>query len=194
MPSEQARPARRPRRPNTQLVCRCGKAFYRTASYLERLRHPSELHCSRACRFAHERGPESPCWRGGKRLTRNGYVDLIGVRGRGRHAVEHRRVVELAIGKPLPDGAVVHHVNGDKTDNRTSNLVVCQDQTYHAGLHARQRVLQAGGRPFADKWCCGCQAPRDAARFYKATSGECIDCARKNALARLRRKKAEVAA
>jgi DNA-directed RNA polymerase sigma subunit (sigma70/sigma32) len=31
----------------------------------------------------------------------------------------------------------VHHVNGDRSDNRPANLVICEDQSYHQLLHQR---------------------------------------------------------
>lgn len=34
--------------------------------------------------------------------------------------VEHLRIAEAALGKPLPSGAVVHHANGYKADNEPS--------------------------------------------------------------------------
>lgn len=60
---------------------------------------------------------------------------------------EHIELAERAIGKTLPPGAEVHHVNGIKHDNRPENLVVCPDHAYHALLHARQRAMDACGNP-----------------------------------------------
>ena len=86
-------------------------------------------------------------WKGG-RTTANGYVMILR-RGHPRATVrgyvyEHVLVAEQALGKQLPGGAVIHHVNGDPTDNRSENLVICQGQGYHMGIH--KRTNRRGGR------------------------------------------------
>lgn len=69
---------------------------------------------------------------------------------------EHILIAERALGKPLPKGAEVHHVNEDKRNNRPSNLVICQDRAYHALLHRRARVLRASGNPNTQRICYRC--------------------------------------
>lgn len=60
----------------------------------------------------------------------------------GRRVYEHIHLATKALGRRLPFGAVVHHMNNDKTDNHTPlNLVICPDQTYHMLLHYRARML-----------------------------------------------------
>lgn len=64
----------------------------------------------------------------------------------GRRVLAHVLVAEAALGKRLPRGAVVHHVNEDPADNRGANLVICPDNAYHALIHQRTRAIAACGR------------------------------------------------
>ncbi len=60
----------------------------------------------------------------------------------GRRVREHIYLAEKALGKSLPPGAIVHHMNGDKLDNYTPfNLIVCPNQAYHMFLHVQMRRL-----------------------------------------------------
>lgn len=55
------------------------------------------------------------------------------------YVLEHRLVMEAQLGRPLTADEVVHHVNGDTTDNRDENLVVMSrsDHTrYHSTTEA----------------------------------------------------------
>ncbi len=85
-------------------------------------------------------GPKAP--NGSGFITDDGYraftVD-------GRIKREHIAIAERALGKPLPAGAVVHHVDEDKLNNEPSNLVVCPDQSYHKLIHARMRAHEKCG-------------------------------------------------
>jgi hypothetical protein len=68
---------------------------------------------------------------------------LVHHEGKQRH--EHIVVAERVLGKPLPPGAVVHHVDGDRLNNSPANLVICPDDAYHLLIHQRQRALDACG-------------------------------------------------
>ncbi len=78
----------------------------------------------------------------------------------GRTYLEHVFRAMVAIGGPLPPSAVVHHVDGNKHNNKNTNLVICQDKKYHALLHRRQFVVDCGGDPNTQKACSACRSVR----------------------------------
>jgi hypothetical protein len=59
--------------------------------------------------------------------------------------LEHILVAERALGKPLPLGAVIHHVDEKTDNNQNNNLVICQNDAYHKILHLRKNSLLACG-------------------------------------------------
>lgn len=75
----------------------------------------------------------------------------------------HRLRAAAALGKPLPESAVVHHANGTKRPD--SPLVICQDQAYHMLLHFRMRVRAAGGNPNSDRVCGKCSKAKHQNEF-----------------------------
>lgn len=81
-------------------------------------------------------------WNGGVRLAQ-GYRFLR--TESGEYVQEHIIVASRALGGPLPDGAVVHHVDENRSSNEPSNLVICQDEAYHQQLHRRLRALRSCG-------------------------------------------------
>lgn len=87
----------------------------------------------------------------------------------GRPVAEHVMVAEKAIGRRLPRGAHVHHVDGDRRNNINRNLVICQDAEYHQLLHQRTVVVMAGGDPNAELLCRRCDRCKPFAIFSRAT-------------------------
>lgn len=63
-----------------------------------------------------------------KRTTIDGYVKT------GLDQYEHRKIAEDVLGRPLDVREVVHHINGRRNDNRTSNLCV-MDRLDHDRYH-----------------------------------------------------------
>jgi hypothetical protein len=92
-------------------------------------------------------------WRGGRAMDGK-YISIKRLDG-GR-VREHVLVAERVLGRPLPNGAEVHHVNGNGRDNRTSNLVICESKSYHRLLHVRMASYLACGDPNKRK-CIYCQ-------------------------------------
>jgi hypothetical protein len=78
---------------------------------------------------------------------------------------EHVRLAEKALGKPLPVGAIVHHVDENPFNNSPENLVICPDQKYHSLIHQRTRSVSAG---FPAHWrkCWVCHAYDDPSNLY----------------------------
>jgi len=107
------------------------------------------------------------------------------VRVDGRNRFEHVLIAEKALGKPLPDGADVHHVDGNGFNNKNANLVICQDRSYHFMLHARMRVIAHGGDPDTQRFCWGCNRLKAFAEFSGRSAiksigirNQCRVCAR----------------
>lgn len=64
----------------------------------------------------------------------------------------HREIAARALGRPLKPSEVVHHLDGDRSNNSLSNLLICK-QDLHMDIHARQRCYEAGFDPHTHKWC-----------------------------------------
>lgn len=60
----------------------------------------------------------------------------------GRHILEHRYVMEKIIGRKLLPTESVHHLNGDKSDNKPSNLEMW-NRTQPAGQRVEDKVSWA---------------------------------------------------
>lgn len=48
---------------------------------------------------------------------------------------EHILIAEKLLGRCLAEGEVIHHINGDKTDNRAENLMVFRNHGDHMRFH-----------------------------------------------------------
>ena len=67
------------------------------------------------------------------------------VSGYGNTRRTHILMAEKAIGRQIPNGACVHHVNENPADNSPGNLVLCPSAAYHKLLHRRADALRECG-------------------------------------------------
>lgn len=104
-------------------------------------------------------GPRHHLWKGG-RINQRGYIMIKAWNhpraNKNNYVWEHVLIAEKVLGRFLPAGAVVHHVNGIQSDNRNSNLLICENNAYHMFLHSRLRILDAGGDPDSHAICTHC--------------------------------------
>lgn len=106
--------------------------------------------------------------------------------------LEHVLIVERLLGKALPKGVEIHHVDGNGRNNTHSNLVVCPNHAYHALIHARTEALNSCGNTdwrrcgFCKQW----DAPVNLAFWKRGSPSGTVIAHRKCANATLRAYKA----
>ncbi|HEX9504160.1 MAG TPA: HNH endonuclease [Patescibacteria group bacterium] len=126
----------------------CKKQFF-----VHKYRLHTALACSLSCRskyiqithpnlrktLPHKFGKEHPHWNGGKWTDHQGYIHLrlpnypqSNPRGYYR---EHRYVMEQHLGRFLKRSEHIHHINGNKQDNRIENLELFKNAMDHANHH-----------------------------------------------------------
>lgn len=116
-----------------RLVClHCDEPFV-----VPRWEASRRLFCSPVCASA------GTARRGAEHHHHNGGLCLTGGRWRihcrdGDRIYFYRGVVAAHLGRLLEPHEVVHHINGDETDDRLENLVVT-DHSEHARIHWQER-------------------------------------------------------
>lgn len=80
-------------------------------------------------------------WKGGRKNL-NGYILILQANhpyaDRSGYVLEQRLVAGRALGRYLNSDEIVHHINGNKADNRNCNLLICK-RGYHLWLEKRIR-------------------------------------------------------
>ena len=77
---------------------------------------------------------------------------------------EHVYKASTAMGKPVPKGVHVHHVDNNPKNNVNTNLVVCSS-SYHRLIHARTYAYNATGDASKMK-CAYCGEYDDPINMY----------------------------
>ena len=78
----------------------------------------------------------NPAWNGGRKIRKDGYILVIAPKEHPHKAddiyiLEHRLVMEAKIGRYLKPSEVVHHIDGNPSNNDISNLELFSNQSEH---------------------------------------------------------------
>ena len=91
-------------------------------------------------------GKDHPNWKGGRCIQKcrnTSYVRIYTPEhpmANNGYVFEHILVVEADWGYPLPNGSVVHHIDGNGLNNEISNLMVFGNNADHLRFHAMLRA------------------------------------------------------
>lgn len=129
------------------------KAAY-TRKRRRELRHPCPIcgtlidYRAKLCRrhsAEQRKGENHYNWKGGRRIER-GYV-LVQMPNHPRamkcgYVREHFIVWEQVHQRPIPQGWIIHHINGVKSDNRSTNLVALPSKKHNKLIALKEKRIQ----------------------------------------------------
>ena len=145
-------PLKRPYRTGETRSCAvCHKAFYVPGWVIKDVARNAGTYCSRECKYAGIKGKTFNVKTDGSFVRKDGY--RIVRTGPKQYLLEHRVVMAVHLGRPLGRREEVHHINGDKLDNRVENLLVLSPSE-HQAYHSDNPLLQRRPRlTFACELC-----------------------------------------
>jgi len=84
-------------------------------------------------------------YKGGRHLRPDGYVNLLypeHPRARNYYVLEHIVIWERTYNKTLPEGYLIHHINGIRSDNRPENLMAVTKKQHHNLYQVYQKRIR----------------------------------------------------
>lgn len=122
----------------------CQKGFWAEVRYRKSNPKGHALFHNRKCYYQSSRfnppvgkREKNSNWKGGVSMSR-GY--LIHSSGEHAHRFVHVVLAEKILGRRLKRSECVHHINGDKQDNRNENFLICS-RSYHGWLETKMAFI-----------------------------------------------------
>jgi hypothetical protein len=148
-----------------EVKCRqCGDLFF---IYQAWIRKGGGKYCSKKCHDLSQR-------KNGVSTRDDGYVSIkIPNHPRSNKwgfVYEHILAAEQKLGRALKEKEVVHHLNGNPSDNKLANICIFDSQADHAHHHAIQRIVGDGVNPETEKRCPKCKQVLSKDRFSPSSS------------------------
>lgn len=98
--------------------------------------------CSKKCFHSHNRKENHWLYKGGIKTRPDGYL-----RYSDTDEYVHRRVMEEFLGRKLTTEEHIHHINGNKSDNRVENLQLHTNSS-HRQLHCESQIRDSKSGKF----------------------------------------------
>ena len=90
-------------------------------------------------------GKNNKMWKGGKYKHSKGYTFVLKRKHpfttKSGYVLKHRLVMEKYLGRYLNSEEVVHHINGNPSDNRLENLMLFPNNAEHTKFHKIYRKI-----------------------------------------------------
>lgn len=125
---------------------------------------------------------------GHRSVRTDGYVVVKVGPGKADYQLEHRLVAEQMLGRTLATDEQVHHVNGQRADNRPENLVVMTNAEHQRHHHREEWSAVRSSRVTLTCKSCGTEYERKRSRV--AESNYCSAACRMPAMREAKRLKA----
>jgi len=140
----------------------CGEKFKPYHPCMKRCRSCMDIKCASCGKkldssFArHKKYPNAMCDKCRKvaipyGTTRAGWGGYVEIKTKNGWMLEHRYVMGLKIGRPLRRSEIVHHIDGNPSNNKIENLVLCKSLRDHLDKYHKNDLVDPPTHHFGRK-------------------------------------------